>query len=34
LRITRLARGLPSGAQLDYADAATLHSALEHRVDM
>lgn len=34
LRITRLARGLPSGAQLDYADAATLHSALEHRVEM
>jgi recombination protein RecR len=33
-RITRLARGLPSGAQLDYADAATLHSALEHRVEM
>jgi recombination protein RecR len=34
LRITRLARGLPSGAQLDYADAATLHSALEHRVEL
>ncbi len=33
-RITRLARGLPSGAQLDYADAATLHSALEHRTEM
>ncbi|MCC7477469.1 recombination protein RecR [bacterium] len=33
VRITRLARGLPSGAQLDYADAATLHSALEHRTD-
>ena len=31
LRITRLARGLPSGSQLDYADAATLQSALEHR---
>ncbi len=30
-RITRLARGLPSGGQLDYADAATLASALEHR---
>jgi recombination protein RecR len=34
LRITRLARGLPSGAQLDYADAATLHSALEHRTEL
>jgi recombination protein RecR len=33
-RITRLARGLPSGAQLDYADAATLVSALEHRVEL
>jgi recombination protein RecR len=31
LRVTRLARGLPSGAQLDYADAATLQSALENR---
>lgn len=34
LRITRLARGLPSGAQLDYADAATLHSALENRTEL
>lgn len=33
LRITRLARGLPSGAQLDYADAATLQSALLHRTE-
>lgn len=33
LRITRLARGLPSGAQLDYADSATLHSALQHRTE-
>ncbi len=33
VRLTRLARGLPSGAQLDYADAATLHSALEHRTE-
>jgi recombination protein RecR len=31
LRLTRLARGLPSGAQLDYADAATLQSALDNR---
>jgi len=34
VRITRLARGLPSGGHLDYADAATLQSALEHRVEM
>jgi len=34
LRITRLARGLPSGGQLDYADAATLASALEHRTEL
>ena len=33
-RITRLARGLPSGSQLDYADAATLQSALEHRTQL
>lgn len=34
VRITRLARGLPSGSQLDYADAATLQSALEHRTQL
>jgi recombination protein RecR len=34
LRLTRLARGLPSGGQLDYADAATLASALAHRTTM
>jgi recombination protein RecR len=34
LRITRLARGLPSGGQLDYADVATLTSAIEHRTDL
>jgi recombination protein RecR len=34
LRLTRLARGLPSGGQLDYADAATLASALEHRTEL
>lgn len=34
LRVTRLARGLPSGGQLDYADAATLVSALEHRTEL
>jgi len=32
--MTRLARGLPSGSQLDYADAATLQSALEHRTEL
>jgi len=32
--LTRLARGLPSGGQLDYADAATLQSALEHRTEL
>ena len=34
VRMTRLARGLPSGAQLDYADAATLQSALENRTSL
>jgi recombination protein RecR len=34
LKLTRLARGLPSGSQLDYADAETLHSALEHRTEL
>jgi len=34
LRVTRLARGLPSGSQLDYADSATLQSALEHRTEL
>jgi recombination protein RecR len=34
VRLTRLARGLPSGSQLDYADAATLQSALEHRTEL
>jgi len=34
LKLTRLARGLPSGAQLDYADPATLQSALEHRTEL
>jgi recombination protein RecR len=33
-RVTRLARGLPSGGQLDYADAATLASALQHRTEL
>ncbi len=34
LSVTRLARGLPSGGQLDYADAATLQSAFEHRTKL
>jgi recombination protein RecR len=34
VKLTRLARGLPSGSQLDYADAATLNSALEHRTEL
>ena len=34
IRVTRLARGLPSGSQLDYADAATLQSALDYRTEM
>jgi len=31
IRITRLARGLPTGAALEYADANTLADALENR---
>jgi recombination protein RecR len=31
IRITRLARGLPFGAELEYADDLTLGQALEHR---
>jgi recombination protein RecR len=34
VRLTRLARGLPSGSQLDYADAAILTDALEGRREM
>jgi recombination protein RecR len=34
VRLTRLARGLPSGAQLDYADAATLQSAMDNRTSL
>jgi len=33
LRITRLARGLPSGGDLEYADANTLSQALQGRVE-
>jgi recombination protein RecR len=31
LRITRLARGLPAGGDLEYADMSTLSQALEGR---
>jgi len=34
VRVTRLALGLPIGAELDYADEATLSSALQWRRDL
>lgn len=34
VRITRLARGLPSGGDLEYADSMTLSQALEGRQEM
>lgn len=34
VRVTRLALGLPIGAELDYADQATLSSALQWRRDL
>ena len=34
IRVTRLAHGMPVGGELDYADSATLLSALEYRRDM
>ena len=34
LKITRLARGLPSGGDLEYADSGTLSQALEGRQEM
>jgi recombination protein RecR len=34
VRVTRLARGLPTGADLEYADDVTLARALEHRQDV
>jgi len=33
-RVTRLARGLPTGGDLDYVDAMTLTRALEGRTEM
>ncbi len=34
VRVTRLARGLPTGGDLDYVDAMTLARALEGRVEL
>ena len=34
VRITRLARGLPTGGDLEWADASTLSSALEARREL
>lgn len=34
LRITRIAHGMPVGGELDYADSATLLSAMEYRREM
>ena len=31
IKVTRLARGLPFGTELEYADDVTLSRALEHR---
>jgi recombination protein RecR len=33
-RVSRLAHGMPVGGELDYADSATLLSALEYRREM
>ena len=34
IKITRLARGLPAGGELDYLDEATLSQALYERIDV
>ncbi|MCH7718372.1 MAG: recombination protein RecR, partial [Chloroflexi bacterium] len=34
VRVTRLARGLPMGADLEYADDLTLARALEYRQEV
>ncbi len=34
VRVTRIARGLPVGGDLEYADDVTLGAALQHRVDI
>lgn len=34
IKITRLAKGLPSGANIEYADGMTLSSAFKHRTNL
>jgi recombination protein RecR len=34
VRLTRLARGLPSGGDLEYADVTTLSQALQGRMEV
>ena len=34
VKVTRLARGLPAGGELDYLDEATLSQALYERIDV
>ena len=34
IKITRLARGLPSGSDIEYADEITLSSALKNRKEL
>jgi recombination protein RecR len=34
VKVTRIACGLPSGGQVDYADTDTLEKALKHRVEL
>ena len=34
VRVTRLARGLPTGSDLEYADDVTLTRAIEHRQEV
>jgi recombination protein RecR len=34
VKITRLAHGMPIGGELDYADSATLLSALQYRREL
>ena len=34
LKLTRLARGLPLGVDISYADQVTISAALEHRTDL
>ena len=34
IRLTRFARGLPAGTELEYVDAVTLNQALNERIDI